>query len=79
MNFRFHNLLAAPYRGGSLVMHGDTLLSPVGNRVAQVSEEEERREGTRRVRSGRPPTAGLQGAPGRQATTPHAQSGTGQV
>ena len=51
MNFRFHNLLAAPYRGGSLVMHGDTLLSPVGNRVAQVNEEEERREGTRRVRS----------------------------
>lgn len=39
MNFRFHNLLAAPYRGGSLAMHGDTLLSPVGNRVAQVRRE----------------------------------------
>jgi len=36
MNFRFHNLLGAPYRGGTLVLHEDVLLSPVGNRVAQV-------------------------------------------
>ena len=52
MNFTFASLLGAPYRGGSLCMHGDTLLSPVGNRVAQV-----RRERRERMRWGRPPTA----------------------
>ncbi|KAL9314527.1 hypothetical protein ACSQ67_019979 [Phaseolus vulgaris] len=35
MNFRFHNLLGAPYRGGNAVISNNTLLlSPVGNRVA---------------------------------------------
>lgn len=36
MNYRFANLLGAPYRGGSLVLHGTQLLTPVGNRVAEV-------------------------------------------
>lgn len=36
MEYRFQNLLGAPYRGGSLVMHERELLSPVGNRVLQV-------------------------------------------
>ncbi|XP_074574086.1 periodic tryptophan protein 2 [Curcuma longa] len=35
MNFRFHNLLGAPYRGGNAVVTADgVLLSPVGNRVS---------------------------------------------
>ncbi|KAG5006458.1 hypothetical protein AAZX31_09G079900 [Glycine max] len=35
MNFRFQNLLGAPYRGGNVVISSNTvLLSPVGNRVA---------------------------------------------
>ncbi|RWV99033.1 hypothetical protein GW17_00038087 [Ensete ventricosum] len=35
MNFRFHNLLGAPYRGGNAVITEDSvLLSSVGNRVA---------------------------------------------
>ncbi|XP_057725942.1 periodic tryptophan protein 2 [Arachis stenosperma] len=35
MNFRFQNLLGAPYRGGNTVISNNTLLiSPVGNRVA---------------------------------------------
>ncbi|XP_061344011.1 periodic tryptophan protein 2 isoform X2 [Gastrolobium bilobum] len=35
MNFRFQNLLGAPYRGGNAVISNNTLLlSPVGNRVA---------------------------------------------
>jgi len=49
MNFAFNSLLGAPYRGGSLVMQGDTLLSPVGNRVAQVRGTRERE----RVNAGR--------------------------
>ncbi|KAJ7962897.1 periodic tryptophan protein 2-like [Quillaja saponaria] len=35
MNFRFQNLLGAPYRGGNTVISNNTLLvSPVGNRVS---------------------------------------------
>jgi hypothetical protein len=37
MNYQFANLLGAPYRGGSLLLHNNELLSPVGNRVSQVS------------------------------------------
>ncbi|KAJ4821206.1 Periodic tryptophan protein 2-like protein [Rhynchospora pubera] len=34
MNFRFQNLLGAPYRGGNAVISGDSLLlSPTGNRI----------------------------------------------
>ncbi|CAL5095863.1 unnamed protein product [Urochloa decumbens] len=38
MNFRFQNLLGAPYRGGDAVFAGDSsvLLSAVGNRVAST-------------------------------------------
>lgn len=36
MDYKFRNLLGAPYKGGSVAMTGDTLLSPVGNRVSQV-------------------------------------------
>uniref|UniRef100_A0A0E0A1P8 Small-subunit processome Utp12 domain-containing protein n=1 Tax=Oryza glumipatula TaxID=40148 RepID=A0A0E0A1P8_9ORYZ len=38
MNYRFHNLLGAPYRGGDAVFAGDSsvLLSAVGNRVAST-------------------------------------------
>ena len=57
MNFAFNSLLGAPYRGGSLVMQGDTLLSPVGNRVAQVRGTGER-ERERACECG-PPTAVL--------------------
>ncbi|KAH0450548.1 hypothetical protein IEQ34_021240 [Dendrobium chrysotoxum] len=34
MNFRFQNLLGAAYRGGNVVISGDSLLSPVGNRIS---------------------------------------------
>ncbi len=37
MNYRFSNLLGAPYRGGTLLIHDNELLTPVGNRVGQVS------------------------------------------
>lgn len=38
MNFKFSNLLGAPYRGGNLLVTGENeLLTPVGNRVSQVS------------------------------------------
>lgn len=36
MNYQFSNLLGAPYRGGNLLLHGNDLLAPVGNRVSQV-------------------------------------------
>ncbi|KAK9830156.1 hypothetical protein WJX72_010038 [[Myrmecia] bisecta] len=36
MNYTFSNLLGAPYRGGNLLIHGNELLTPVGNRVCQV-------------------------------------------
>lgn len=36
MNYKFANLLGAPYRGGNILLHGNELLSPVGNRVSQV-------------------------------------------
>eukprot|EP00775_Hariotina_reticulata_P006700 gene6700-6923_t len=36
MNYKFANLLGAPYRGGNIILHGAELLSPVGNRVSQV-------------------------------------------
>lgn len=36
MNFVFSNLLGAPYRGGTLLIHDNQLLTPVGNRVGQV-------------------------------------------
>ena len=36
MDYKFQNLLGAPYKGGTVFMHGDTLLTPVGNRVSQV-------------------------------------------
>jgi periodic tryptophan protein 2 len=35
-DYRFSNLLGAPYRGGTLLLHENTLLSPVGNRVSQA-------------------------------------------
>lgn len=38
MNFKFANLLGAPYRGGNLILHGSQLLTPVGNRVSEVSQ-----------------------------------------
>lgn len=35
MNYRFHNLLGAPYRGGNVVVvDNSVLISPVGNRVS---------------------------------------------
>jgi periodic tryptophan protein 2 len=37
MNYTFANLLGAPYRGGSLLLRGDTLLCPAGNRVREVA------------------------------------------
>ncbi|KAL6746228.1 WD40-repeat-containing domain protein, partial [Haematococcus lacustris] len=37
MNFKFSNLLGAPYRGGNLIIHGNELLTPVGNRVSQIN------------------------------------------
>lgn len=37
MNYKFANLLGAPYRGGNLVIQGSELLSAVGNRVSVVS------------------------------------------
>ncbi|KAL6776538.1 UTP1 [Auxenochlorella protothecoides x Auxenochlorella symbiontica] len=36
MDYKFSNLLGAPYRGGTLLIHGSELLSPVGNRVSQI-------------------------------------------
>ncbi|CAN6441188.1 unnamed protein product [Victoria cruziana] len=40
MNFRFQNLLGAPYRGGNaLISENTTLLSPVGNRVSVTDLE----------------------------------------
>ena len=36
MNFRFQNLLGAPYRGGNVVVSENCLLSPVGNRIAST-------------------------------------------
>ncbi|KAK9810682.1 hypothetical protein WJX73_010596 [Symbiochloris irregularis] len=36
MNYKFSNLLGAPYRGGNLVFHDADLLSAVGNRIAMV-------------------------------------------
>lgn len=36
MNFQFQNVMGAPYRGGSLIIHGSELLSPIGNRVSQA-------------------------------------------
>ena len=36
MDFRFTNLLGAPYRGGNLLLHGTELISAVGNRVSVV-------------------------------------------
>ncbi len=40
MNFRFSNLLGAPYRGGNILIHGNELLSPEGNRVSQVGSQQ---------------------------------------
>ncbi|GFR41863.1 hypothetical protein Agub_g2644, partial [Astrephomene gubernaculifera] len=37
MNFTFSNLIGAPYRGGTLLICNNELLTPVGNRVGQVS------------------------------------------
>ncbi|XP_078431883.1 periodic tryptophan protein 2 [Wolffia australiana] len=36
MNFRFQNLLGAPYRGGNVVVSEDCLFSPIGNRVSST-------------------------------------------
>lgn len=36
LNYKFVNLLGAPYRGGNLLLHGTELLSAVGNRVSEV-------------------------------------------
>jgi hypothetical protein len=40
MNFTFSNILGSPYRGGSLLLHGDTLICPAGNRIREVSLRE---------------------------------------
>nr|BCL66081.1 nucleolar protein, component of the U3 processome [Volvox africanus] len=37
MDFVFNNLLGAPYRGGTLLIYNNELLTPVGNRVGQVN------------------------------------------
>nr|ADF43197.1 UTP1m [Chlamydomonas reinhardtii] len=37
MNYVFSNLLGAPYRGGTLLIQNNELLTPVGNRVGQVN------------------------------------------
>ena len=37
MDFKFSNLLGAPYRGGNVVLHGNTLVTAVGNRVGTVN------------------------------------------
>jgi hypothetical protein len=50
-DFRFANLLGAPYRGGTLLLHGNTLLSPVGNRVTQARS----RRNARLMNTMRPP------------------------
>ena len=39
MDFKFANLMGAPYRGGNIVLAGTELLSPVGNRVSQVQRD----------------------------------------
>ena len=55
MNFRFTNLLGAPYRGGTILLSkGDSLLAPVGNRVNEVRggvevEQKKERKGRRRA------------------------------
>ncbi|GBG90659.1 hypothetical protein CBR_g51007 [Chara braunii] len=37
MDFKFANLLGAPYRGGNLILYGEhNLLTPVGNRVNHI-------------------------------------------
>ena len=36
MDYKFANLLGAPYRGGNLILRGTELLSAVGNRVSVV-------------------------------------------
>lgn len=33
MNYNFSNLLGASYRGGSVILRGNELVSPVGNRI----------------------------------------------
>ncbi|KAL4194141.1 hypothetical protein AMTRI_Chr05g67220 [Amborella trichopoda] len=40
MNYRFQNLLGAPYRGGNIVFSDTTLISSIGNRISvtEVSE-----------------------------------------
>jgi len=48
MDYQFSNLLGAPYRGGSLLLDGDCLICPAGNRVREVR---------RRRRCRRPPAA----------------------
>ena len=47
MNFAFSNLLGAPYRGGTLLIHDNELLTPVGNRVTQVGAGLGRRSAAR--------------------------------
>lgn len=37
MDYKFANLLGAPYRGGNLILHGTDLLSAAGNRISSVS------------------------------------------
>ncbi|KAK3273321.1 U3 snoRNP protein [Cymbomonas tetramitiformis] len=37
MDYKFSNLLGAPYRGGNVELSGTMLLSPVGNRVTEVN------------------------------------------
>lgn len=36
MDYEFKNLLGAPYRGGTLLLHGTKLISPAGNRLTEV-------------------------------------------
>ena len=37
MEYKFASLLGAPYRGGTLLIHENELLTPVGNRVTQIN------------------------------------------
>jgi hypothetical protein len=54
MNFRFTNLLGAPYRGGTILLSkGDSLLAPVGNRVNEVNIGEKFERSSRRRRGQR--------------------------
>lgn len=50
MNYKFSNLLGASYRGGSVILRENELVSPVGNRL-QVLELSESTTSTLRFES----------------------------